>query len=293
MNLRDATAALMIAIIWGVGFVAMKVGVRDVPPLAFSALRFLLAAFPAVFFVAPPKTRISIVVAYGVAIGVLQFGFVFTAIKLGMPAGMTSLLMQSQVFFTVLFAWIAMGEKPTGAQLTGGVFALLGVAVIGAARAQAAPLLPFFMVIAAAGSWALGNVIGKLAGRVDMFGFTVWSSLAAPAPLLLLSSLVEGQQAVATLLHPGWASFACAAFLAWLATLCGYSMWADLLSRYRAPAVAPFSLLVPVFGFLSAQIAFDEPTGGIEMAGAAMVFAGLAWILFGAGALSRLRGPPV
>ena len=287
MSLKDAFAALLIAIVWGAGFVAMKIGVRDVPPLMFSALRFLLAALPAVFFIAAPKTRPSIVFAYGIAIGVMQFGLVFSAIKLGMPAGLTSLLMQSQAFFTILFAWIAMGEKPPGVHIAGGLIAMSGVGVIATTRAGGATLVPFLLVMAAAMSWSVGNIIGKLAGRVDMLAFTIWSSLAAIVPLFALSLLIEGPDAARALINPGWNSFISAAFLAYVATLFGYSMWANLLSRYPAAVVAPFSLLVPVFGFLSAQIAFDEPTSRAEVLGALLVLAGLTWILFGRKALAR------
>lgn len=289
MSLRDAFAALLIAIVWGAGFVAMKIGVREVPPIMFSALRFTLAAFPAVFFIAAPKTKPWIVIAYGFAIGVMQFSLVFTAIKLGMPAGLSSLVIQSQVFFTILFAWAAMGEKPGGARIAGGLVAMAGVIVIASERAGGAELFPFLLVIGAAISWSAGNMIGKLAGRVDMVGFTVWSSLAAIVPLFALSMLVEGPASAGAFIRPGWPSFASAVFLAWVATLFGYSMWANLLSRYPAAMVAPFSLLVPVFGFLSAQIFFDEPTTAREFWGALLVLAGLTWVVLGAKALARLR----
>ncbi len=289
MSFRDVFAALMIAVVWGVGFVAMKIGVRDVPPLMFSTLRFTLAALPAAFFIAAPKTRPLIVFSYGIAIGVMQFGLVFSAIKLGMPAGLTSLLMQSQVFFTILFAWIAMGERPGLVQIAGGLVAMAGVVVIATVRAGGATLVPFLLVMCAAMSWSLGNIIGKFAGRVDMVGFTIWSSLAAIIPLFVLSILIEGRDAAWTLIHPGWSSFLAAGFLAWGATLFGYSMWANLLSRYPAAIVAPFSLLVPVFGFLSASVAFDEPTSAREIAGGLLVLAGLAWIVFGGKAVARFH----
>ena len=289
MTPRDVFAALMIALVWGLGFIAMKIGVRDVPPLSLATLRFFLAAVPAVFFIAAPRTKIWIVFAYGIAIGVMQFGLVFSAIRFGMPAGLTSLLMQSQVFWTILFAWAAMGEKPGLAQVAGGLVAMSGVVVIASARAGGATLFPFLLVVAAAMSWSLGNIIGKLAGRVDMLAFTIWSSLAAIVPLFFVALAVEGREGVATIFNPGWNSFLAAAFLAWAATLFGYSLWANLLSRYPAAVVAPFSLLVPVFGFVSSQIAFDEPTSAVEYAGGALVLAGLAWVVSGEKVLTRWR----
>lgn len=289
MPLKDFLAALLIAIVWGVGFIAMKIGVRDVPPVSLSVLRFGLAAFPWVFFIPAPKTKPSIIFAYGVAIGVMQFGLVFSAIKYGLPAGLTSLLMQSQVFFTILFAWVAMGERPNRVQISGGLVALSGVALIGYVRAEGAALVAFLLCMGAAMSWSLGNIIGKYAGRVDMLAFTVWSSLYAIPPLIVVALVVDGRDGMAALLNPGWPSFFSAVFLAYAATLLGYSLWANLLSRYPAAVVAPFSLLVPVFGFVSSQIVFDEPTSGVEYIGGALVLAGLSWIVFGARAMATAR----
>ena len=281
MTPRDYLTALAIAVVWGFNFVVIKFGVGEVPPLMLAALRFLVVVFPAIFFVKRPATSMWLVAGYGLAIAVMQFGFVFGAIALGMPAGLTSLVVQSQMFFTMLGVWLVMGERPMRQQLIGACVAFGGIVVIASQRWGGSGLAPFLMVIAAAASWGAGNVIGKLAGRVDMLSFIIWSSLAAPLPLLALSGLIEGRAAYAAVLRGGVGLWASVAYLAYLGTLFGYSLWARLLSRHPAAEVTPFTLLVPVTGILSARVLFGEATSAVEWMGAGLVLAGLSWNVFG------------
>ena len=277
MSARDTLLAVVVAAVWGVCFVPIKWGVMEIPPLMFSAFRFFFAAVPAVLFIAPPRAPVRLVIAYGLAIGVAQFGLLFIAINLGMPVGLSSLVMQLHAFFTIFLAWLLMGETPTRTQLTGAAIALAGVALIGSQRLGGAAFAPFALTIVSAFFWGVGNVIGKKAGQVDMLAFMVWSSLAAPLPLIGLSLIFEGSAGLDALLHPSWFGVACAVFLAYAATLFGFGIWGSLLSRYPAALAAPFALLVPVFGMGSAALLFGESVSPAEWAGAGLILAGLGW----------------
>jgi len=285
MSARDTVLAVAVAAVWGVSFVPIKWGVMEIPPLMFSAFRFFFAAVPAVLFIAPPRAPARLVIGYGLAIGVAQFGLLFIAINLGMPVGLSSLVMQLHAFFTILLAWLLMGETPMRAQLTGAGIALAGVALIGSQRLGGAALIPFCLTIISAFFWGVGNVIGKTAGqgaeRLDMLAFMVWSSLAAPLPLVGLSLLIEGRSGLAALLSPGWFGLACAVFLAYAATLFGFGAWGRLLARYPAAQVAPFALLVPVFGMSSAALIFGEAVSPVEWMGAGLILLGLGWNVMG------------
>lgn len=173
MTARDNLAALSVALVWGLTFIAIKVGVSETSPLMLAALRFLFSALPMVFFVAPPKAHAWAVALYGLLIGAGQFGLLFVAIHEGFPIGLASLVIMAQAFFTILLAWALMGERPRRAQIIGAVVAFIGMAVIGSARLAGASLGPFLLVVAAALFWALGNVLAKSVGRVDMLAFTV------------------------------------------------------------------------------------------------------------------------
>jgi O-acetylserine/cysteine efflux transporter len=286
---RDTLLALVAALMLGLAFIAIKIGVGEAPPLLLTALRFAFAAFPAVVFVPPPKAPAGLVALYGLLIGVGQFGLLFLAIGQGMPVGLASLVIQLQAFITIFLAWIALGERPGPVQLIAASLALSGIVVIGSVRLGGAGLGPFLMVVAAALCWSSGNIVGKMAGRIDMFAFTVWSSLAAPLPLLLLSFCVDGQRAIRTLSHPGWVLVLCVAGLAYGATILGFGLWSRLLAHYPAGQVAPFALLIPVVGMISGWLIFAEPFRPIEFVGALLVMAGLSFNIFG-GRLSRAAG---
>ena len=187
MSPRDQLLALAIVVMWGVNFVVMKHAVAEIPPLLLTALRFGLAAVPAIFFVRRPAVAWRLLIAYGVAFGIVKFGLLFSAFKLGSPSGLTAVLLQTQVFFTVAFAALVLGERVTPGQRLGLAVAALGVIVIAAGATQNAvgdvALLPVALVIAAAAAWGLANLALKAAGPIDMFGFTVWTSAIAPLPM--------------------------------------------------------------------------------------------------------------
>ncbi len=281
MSLGDALSALLAAVVWGVTFIAIKYGVQEAPPFLLSALRFAFAAFPAVLFVKPPQAPAPLVVAYGLLVGVGHFGLLFFAMKLGMPVGLASLVVQMQAFFTILFAWIFLNERPTRVQAIASLLALAGMCVIGSTRLAGAAWLPFALTLSGSACWGLGNHVSRFVGRVDPIAFLVWSSLVPPLPMLALSYALEGAQAGAALLHPSLVLIASVAMLSYGGTLIGYGLWNRLLSRYSAATVAPFALLVPVVGMLVGRWLFQEPLSAIEFLGALLVMAGLSFNVLG------------
>ncbi len=287
MTLRDALSAVIAALFFGLAFVAIKIGVHETTPLLLTALRFFFCAFPAVLFIRPPRASFGLTALYGLTIGVGQFGALFVAIGLGMPVGLASLVIQLQVFITIFLAWALLGERPRPAQLIGAGIALAGIAAIGSERLQGASLGPFLLVIAAASFWGIGNLIGKVAGKIDMLAFVVWAALVVPAPLILASLIVDGPGPLAALAHPSLALILCTAFLAYGATVVSYGLWARLLAHHSAAAAAPFALLIPIVGMISGALAFGEPLSAIEVLGAALVMAGLTFNVFGDRLLRR------
>lgn len=287
MTPRDILAALSVAIVWGLTFIAIKVGVGETTPLMLAALRFFFAAVPMVFFLAPPKAPAWVVTLYGLMIGVGQFGLLFIAIHQGFPVGLASLVIMAQLFFTIMLAWLCLGERPRRIEIIGGVVALAGIVAIGSERLAGASIGPFFVVILAAACWGSGNVLAKTVGKVDMLAFIVWSSLAAPLPLVGLSFWIEGTSGLGALAHPGWKLIVSVLVISYAGTVFGYGLWARLLAHYSAAAVAPFALLVPVVGMVAGALVFGEDLSLVELLGGALVMAGLALSVFGDWALRR------
>ena len=281
MPIRHVLLALLVVAIWGFNFVVIKVSVEALPPLLAASLRFFLAAFPLVFFIKPPKVHWLLVTGFGLAFGFGLYAFLNLSMAWGMPAGLSSLVLQVQAFFTMALAFVLLGERPSRFQIVGAIIAFAGIGVIAAERLAGASLLPLGMTLLAALSWGLANVLTKKAGKVDALAFTVWGALAAPVPLLALSLLVEGPPAVlAALAGFDWSDAALIAFLAYPATLLGGAIWSWLLGRHPATVVAPFTLLVPISGLLSGHLVLGETISPVEIAGGLLVIAGLVVTLW-------------
>ncbi|MBU1305129.1 MAG: EamA family transporter [Alphaproteobacteria bacterium] len=287
MSLRDIGLALGVILIWGLNFVAIKWGVDEVSPYMLTALRYLGCALPAVFFIRRPKVSWSLLIAYGTTVGILQFSFLFSAMRLGMPAGLASLVMQMQVFFTMGLAVLFLGERPPLLRLVGATIALAGLGTIGIEHLGGAVLIPLLMTLLAAFFWASSNIITKRAGQIDMFAFVVWGSLVPPLPMLALTLLIEGPAAVTSLASISPQAIGSIAFIAYGSTLFGYGVWAILLGRYPASLVAPFTLLVPVVGFAAAFVLLGEQMTLLEIVGSLLIFAGLIVNVFGPGLIAR------
>ena len=286
---RDIALALLVVLIWGLNFIAIKWGVDEIPPFLLTALRYLGCAFPAVIFIKRPQVGWPILLAYGLSVGVLQFSFLFTAVQMGMPAGLASLVMQMQVFFTMGLAILFLGERPKPVQLAGASLALIGLSAIGAERIGGAVLVPLVMTLAAALFWGFSNIVTKKAGRVDMLAFVVWGALVPPLPMLLLSLVFEGPHGLSHLLVVSPGAIGSVLFIAYGSTLIGYGIWAILLGRYPASVVAPFSLLVPVVGFAAAALILGETVSLLEILGSVLIFAGLLLHVLGPRAVARMR----
>ena len=288
---RDLALVLVVVTLWGFAFVPIKWALVDVPPFMLAALRFLLAALPAVFVIAAPAMRWTIVVAYGVAIGVLQYGLMFLGMKLGMPAGLSSLVMQLQVYFTIALSVAFAGDRMHRWNVAGAVVALAGVMLLGWAKiagGAAGTLAGFLLLIAAAFAWGAGNVIAKRAAGVDMISLVVWSSLVPPPILALVSYAAEGgADAFRAVASASWTTWLAVVFLAWGATLFGFSVWNRMLHRYPAALISPFALLIPVSGLASGALFLGERLSALQAAGVVLVFAGLAVNVYGAALWAR------
>jgi len=271
MPRRHIAIATAVAVVWGVNFVVIHVGLESFPPLLFAALRFALVAL-ALPFVPRPGVPVRYVIAVGVFLSAGQFSLLFVGIDQGMPAGLASLVLQLQAAFTVGLAVLLLGERPRPAQLAGGALALGGIGIIAAGRASAVPLGALALTVGAAASWGVGNVATRKARSPNPLGLLVWSSLIPPVPLLSLSLLTERGEAVVL----DASGVLALLYVVVLSTLLGFGVWAWLLGHHPASDVAPFTLLVPVVGIAAAWIALAEVPTAAELAGASVVLGGLA-----------------
>ncbi|MEF9889047.1 O-acetylserine/cysteine exporter [Citrobacter sp.] len=288
MSRKDGLLALLVVVVWGLNFVVIKVGLHNMPPLMLAGLRFLLVAFPAIFFVARPKIPLSLLLGYGLTISFGQFAFLFSAIKFGMPAGLASLVLQAQAFFTIILGAFAFGERLQGKQRVGIALAVFGVLVLieASLNGQHVGMLGFMLTLAAALSWASGNIFNKKimqhTSRPAVMSLVVWSALIPVVPFFLVSILLDGPtQIIQSLVAIDMTTILSLLYLAFVATIVGYGIWGALLGRYETWRVAPLSLLVPVVGLASAAVLLDETLTGLQLLGALLIMAGLYINVFG------------
>jgi O-acetylserine/cysteine efflux transporter len=267
------------------------VGAMEVPPLLFVAMRFVLVVVPCIFFVRKPDVSWKAIIGVGLFMSAGQFGLLYLAMALGMPAGLASLVLQAQVLLTVLLAAGVLGERPTARQLTGVMLGVVGLAVVAVGRSMVAPVLPLIIVLAAALSWAAGNVIARKAKAPSGLGLVVWSGAVVPVPLAGLSLLVDGPAAVTGVLanlQP--VTVLTAIYTAVFASLVGYGIWNRLLSMYPPSSVVPFTLLVPVVGMTAAWLVLREVPSPAEVAGGLLLLGGVATAVLRPGGLHVTPG---
>lgn len=293
MRPRDVLLTLLVIFIWGVNFAVIKIGLVGVPPLLLAALRFVLAAFPALLFFRPPKVPLRLYLAFGMTMSVGQFAFLFSAIHVGMPSGLASLVLQAQSFFTLLLTVVWLKEKWSPNQLAGLALAAAGLVLIGSAHGLSMPLSGFLLTVAAAVMWACGNIVSRAVGRhgpMNQLAFVVWASLVPPIPLFALSWFIEGPHLVISALENfSLTSFFAVAYIAWASTLLGYAVWNFMMSRYPVNRVAPFTLLVPIVGLSTGWLIFGERLQTVHFVGGALLMVGLLVNLFGAKLFSRAK----
>jgi O-acetylserine/cysteine efflux transporter len=288
-------AALLTVALWGFNFTVIKVGVADVPPLFLVCLRFALSAFPAVFFVPKPKASWGSLAAYGLLLGIGEFGLLFTAMKLGAPAGLSSVMLQSQAFFTAILAAVVLKERIRVHSVVGMIVAAVGLVFMampdgGQAAGMTLPLTA--MILAAAFFWAAANVVARSMPGTNGLSLMVWSSLFSPVPLLILSVTLEGWESIAaSLSHPTATSIGALVYLVVASTLIGYGVWNQLIMRHGAGKIAPFSLLVPVVGVGAAASVLGERFSAQDAAASALVLAGLLIHAFGGRRAGKSRRP--
>jgi O-acetylserine/cysteine efflux transporter len=274
---RHTLLALLVVVLWGLNFLAIDFGLADVPPLVFLALRFILVAIPAVFFVKPPRIGWRNVLLIGSFLSFGQFALLYLSLALGMPPGLASLLLQVQVVLSVIVSAVVLRERPNRHQAIGIAVGMAGLAIVLIGHSYVAPWLPVVILLLAALSWAIGNALSRRARVASGLSLVVWSGLIVPIPSLALAMIVDSPAVVVhAITHLSLVAILSTVYTAVAASLIGYGIWNTLLAKYPTSAVVPFTLLVPIVGILVAWIVVNEQPSLTEIVGGTVMLAGLA-----------------
>lgn len=274
--------ALGIVAVWGTNFVVIKNSLASFPPFYFAALRYIFVLLPLVFFLPKPKVSWVNLCLYGLATGVGQFGVMYYAVNSQISPGLASLVVQTQVFFTIGFAMLFAKEglKPYQAVAVG--IALLGLVMIALHTDSTTTFLGLALVVFAGFSWGIANTVSRSAGSVNMLSYVVWGSAFSILPLLAIALLFEGGAShLFELTHAAsMGAWMGVLWQAWANTIFGYAAWGWLLSKHPAAVVAPAPLLVPIFGMGASTFFLAEPLPLWKILAAALVLLGLIVNLF-------------
>ena len=294
---RDLAAVLVVVVVWGLNFVVMKFALRDFTPFQLGAARYVFAVLPLILFIKPPPMARKWLLMYGLLQGVVQFGVLFFALKVGMTAALASVLLQTQVFFTALFGFVLLGERASRALQAGLLLAALGLTCFVLNYLQpanvssgATTLLGLLLTLCAAAMWAASNIVARRVQQLphdySPLAFVVWSSSVAVVPFMALSLAFDAPEARWQWLDARASSWLAVAYLGWMASILGYTLWTGLLKRHPANKVAPFSLGVPVVGLATGMLVLGEVITPWQWAGIALLVVALACVMLG-GLLKR------
>lgn len=286
MKKKDLILAILVVIVWGANFTVIKLGLSGVPPVLLASLRYM-CVIPAIFFVKRPKIELKYALLYGFSVGVGQFSCLFYAMKIGMPAGLSSILLQSAAFVTPILAWLLLKEDIAKKQLIGLGVALIGLCFIGKSALEGVggiSIFSLFLTLMAALFWAISNIVLKFAANklasqgetLDMMGVVVWTSLIPPLPLLAIAFLIDSPEVILQAVYSLTPiSIFSILYLAFGATIFGYGVWSILLGKYPASKISPLSLMVPVTGLLSARLVLGETLSLWQWIGGLIILLGL------------------
>lgn len=290
---RDLSAVLLIVLIWGSNFVAMKIGLRSFTPFQLGLIRYLFVIFPLIFVVKRPNIAWQWLMIYGFFQGFAQFGFLFISLKVGMTAALASVVLQTQIFFTALFSYIFLKEKPNRFLWIGLFFAGAGLLCFGlnfilfdGQHVEVTTVMGFVLCLCAATMWASANVIIRLIGRhtkseFDALGFIVWCGLLSNIPFAITTFLIDDPASQQNWFHASWQSWVSLAYLGWISILVANTLWTKLIRIHGANKIAPFSLAIPIFGLVAGIFFLDETINRLQWWGIALIFLALAQVIFG------------
>jgi len=282
MNFKDFLLGVLITFIWGLNFSVIKLGLISLDPFMLTAFRFMLCAFPLVFFIKKPDIKMSYMISYGLFFGVGLWGMVTLGIYFGISAGVASLVLQSSVFFTIIFGALILNEKINNFKKFGFIFALLGLGLIISLTDGSVTIIGIIFILIGSISWSIANILVKKSGVKEVFSFIIWSSLFSPIPLFILAYLTQGSIVYIDFFEDlDYIAVFSILFQVYPTTLIGYWVWNLLLIKYPVSSVAPLALLVPIFGLLGSYFIFNEEIGTLKILACIFIMLGLVVNVFG------------
>ena len=267
---------LSIVLMWGVNFIAVFIGLKSLPPFLLCAIRFGLSALPWVFFIPRPKGPLTLVILFGLFNFAMQFGLLFTGIHMGLSPGLASLILQVQVFFSIGLAFLFFHDRPSLFKVVGSLISFIGIGIVGFHVEGGSTFLGLILMLLAAFSWSAGNMFTKKINSQSPLALVVWGNLFAFPFMVLVSLFFDGPVLIMnSLQNASWATVAAVCYIVYISTHVGYGAWGFLMKTHSTSAVVPFTLLIPVVGFLSSAFFLGEELPWWKLLASLFIIGGL------------------
>lgn len=251
--------ALLVVLVWGLNFIAIYVGLKEFPPFLLCAVRFGLSAIPWIFILPKPKAPLKYIIGYGLFTFAMQFGFLFSAIHFGLSPGLASLVLQVQVFFSIGLAFLFFQDRPSLLKIFGSLISFVGIGIVAAHVNGGTTFLGLILTLLAAFSWATGNMFTKKVDAKSPLSLVVWGNLIAFPFMVAVSVLVEGPVLImSSLQNVSWITILAIIYTVYISTHVGYGAWGFLVNSYPTSVIVPFTLLIPVVGFIGSALFLGE-----------------------------------
>ena len=280
MGIKAILSVLLVVCIWGLNFPLIKIGLQELPPILFSALRFSIVAIPAIFFIPFPNGQLKNVLRVGLLLGVIKFSLLFIGLNGYISAGISALVLQAQVIFTIVISYLIFKERLSKLQMGGIAIAIFGFSLFFKSASGNATFVGIVLVLLAGLAWACSNAIMKTIKDVNLLQLMVWSCAVAPLPLFMISYITETQHPLPIIMATTMPTWLALAFVSYLSTTVAFLIWGNLLRNYHAASVTQFALLIPIVGMFASYGILGEQLSNIELIGSAIVIMGLAICIF-------------
>jgi O-acetylserine/cysteine efflux transporter len=280
MGIKAILLVLLVVSIWGINFSFIKIGLEELPPILFSALRFSVVAIPAIFFIPFPKGQLRNILGVGIFLGFLKFGLLFIGLDGYISAGISALILQAQVIFTIAISYLLFKERLSKLQVLGMVISILGFSLFLKSTSGNATFVGIIIILLAALSWSFSNIIMKTMKNVNLLQLMVWSCAVPPLPLFALSYMMETHEPVQVISSITMQTWLALAFVSYISTLIAFSIWGYLLRNNTAASVTQFALLIPIVSMVTSYILLGEQLSSIDFIGSSVVITGVSICIF-------------
>ncbi len=281
LSTKHLLFVLITVIIWGTNFIAIYLGLKELPPFLFCTIRFALSALPFVFFIPRPKAPLLFIIGFGIFNFALQFGLLFSGIQMGLSPGLASLVMQIQVFFSMGLAILLFKETPNWFKISGSLISFVGIGIVATHVGGDVTTIGLLLTLMASLAWASGNMFTKKINAVSPLSLVVWGNLVAFPFMAATSHYIDGTDLIIHSISTiSWTAVLAIIYVVYISTHIGYGLWGLLIKTYPTVAVVPFTLLIPIVGFLSSAIYLKEELTDWKLYASFFIMIGLVFNLF-------------